>query len=172
MKRAITIVVCASAIIAGGLLCYLLQPDIPVVEVEPTGGYSPQRAAVVIPDGLQNLAGNYVRGDGTGYNLRLVLDGQGTFSATWHGCLGKYGDADGYWYLEGARLGFIPISETGMMQGYLKSLEALRFKDNWILVPAAEEEREFYERWGVSRLFVLSKRGKHLSRTVNSQFDA
>jgi len=42
------------------------------------------------------------------------------------------------------------------MKGHLKTLDVLKYKDGWIFVRA--DDRDFYERNGVSRFSCLQKR--------------
>lgn len=102
------------------------------------------------------IVGSYYRGDGTGYNIYLTLNKDGTYAAKWCGCLGKYGDAAGKWILKDRQIIFKPTEEKDMMVGHLKSLDIFKFKGEWIFVPSAE--RESYDKWGVSRYSCFQKR--------------
>ena len=103
------------------------------------------------------MAGSYYRGDGLGYNVSLLLQTNGDYSAEWHGCLGKYGEAAGKWSLAGNRIVLTPSKEEGMMKGHLRSLVVLRFHGDWILVPTDRRESEVYDKWGVSRYSCFQK---------------
>lgn len=113
-----------------------------------TSESSPNAAAV---------SGHYYRGDGLGYNVYLTLESDGRYAAEWRGCLGKYGEANGTWRLEGRRIIFSPSQETGAMKGHLRALEALPFDGDWILVPTHQEDRRFYKTSGISRLSCFQK---------------
>jgi len=108
------------------------------------------------PPNTKAVAGSYYCGDGTGYNVTLALKNDGTYSGEWHGCLGKYGDASGNWKLSDKRIILTPKKETGMMQGHLKALDVLKYKDGWIFVRA--NDRDFYDKHGVSRYSCFQKR--------------
>jgi hypothetical protein len=108
------------------------------------------------PPDAQTVAGSYYRGDGTGYNIYLTLKADGKYTAEWHGCLGKYGAASGRWRLKDKSITFKPSKEEGMMQGHLKTLNVFKFKGRWIFVPT--DDREFYDKWGVSRYSCYQKR--------------
>jgi hypothetical protein len=91
----------------------------------------------------EQLVGRWYRGDGTGYNIHLILKGNLTYSAEWTGCLGTYGKAHGKWALDKGVISFTPAEETDMMKGHLKSLEVIREAHDIVLVPP--EERESYK---------------------------
>lgn len=110
------------------------------------------------PSNAVAVAGSYYRGDGLGYNVSLTLEANGNYSAEWHGCLGKYGEASGKWSLADARITFTPSKEEDMMKGHLKSLDVLKFQGDWILVPTEKHEREFYDKMGVSRFSCFQKK--------------
>ena len=112
------------------------------------------------PSNAKSVAGTYYRGDGLGYNVSLTLKENGKYTAEWHGCLGKYGDGSGKWSVTNKRITFTPSKEEGMMKGHLQSLDVLKFKGDWILVPIDKRDREFYDKWGVSRLSCFQKREK------------
>src|SRR5262245_49099409 len=75
------------------------------------------------PPNAKAVAGSYYCGDGLGYNVTLKLKENGSYSAEWHGCLGKYGDASGSWRLSDKRIVFTPKKETDMMKDHLKTLD-------------------------------------------------
>ena len=108
------------------------------------------------PPDAKAVAGSYYRGDGLGYNITLTLKENGSYSAEWHGCLGKYGDASGTWKLSDKRIVLNPKKERDMMKGHLKTLDVLKFKGAWIFVRA--DDREFYDKHGVSRFSCFQKR--------------
>lgn len=97
------------------------------------------------------LAGRYYRGDGKGYSIDLTLAVDGHYAATWRGCLGPYGKADGKWKLATNHVVFTPDRETDMMVGHLRSLEILKFQGHWIFVPEEKRRRQCYEQCGVNR---------------------
>jgi len=107
------------------------------------------------PPNAKAVVGSYYRGDGTGYNICLTLKENGKYTAERHGCLGKYGEASGHWTLSDKRIAFKPAKEKDMMKGHLKSLDVLKFKGQWILVPS--DDREFYDKYGVSRYSCFQK---------------
>jgi len=109
------------------------------------------------PGDRKTLAGDYFTGDGLGYNLRLALLPDGAYTAEWHGCLGKYGDASGTWNLLNRHIDFYPSNETGMMKGHLRKLRTRQFKGKWVLIPMNERWR-FYDRWEVSRLSCFQRK--------------
>ena len=123
----------------------------PLVEVaQPSFTFTIVHGTPVTPVESANLSGDYYRGDGTGYNLSLALHQGGTYAASWYGCVGLYGTATGEWALASGDLKFTPIEETEMMQGHLRSLEPMAHAGHWILVPTEDEDREVYDKWGVS----------------------
>ena len=110
------------------------------------------------PRDAKAVAGSYYRGDGIGYNIYLTLKENGEYTAEWHGCLGKYGEASGQWTLTDKRIVFRPAKEEDMMKGHLKSLDVLRYKGQWIFVPS--DDHEFYDKYGVSRYSCFQKQEK------------
>lgn len=107
------------------------------------------------PPDTKAVAGSYYCGDGLGYNVTLTLKEDGSYSAEWHGCLGKYGDASGRWKLLDRRIVFTPKKETDMMKDHLKTLDVLKYKGGWIFVRA--DHRDFYDQHGVSRYSCFQK---------------
>jgi hypothetical protein len=112
------------------------------------------------PPNAKAIVGSFYRGDGTGYNIYLTLKENGKYTAEWHGCLGKYGEASGKWKLAGQRISFSPSKEDGMMKDHLRSLDTCKFKGQWIFIPMDKSDRKFYDKWGVSRYSCFQKAGK------------
>jgi hypothetical protein len=112
------------------------------------------------PSSAKVIAGTYYRGDGLGYNISLTLSEDGKYTAEWHGCVGKYGEASGKWGLNDKQITLTPSKEEGMMKGHLQTLDVMKFRGDWILVPTAKGEREFYDKWGVERSSCFQKREK------------
>jgi hypothetical protein len=110
------------------------------------------------PTSAKAVSGAYYRGDGLGYNVSLTLRKNGKYTAEWRGCLGKYGEASGTWRLNDKRITLSPSKEDGLMKGHLKSLDVLKFNGDWILVSTEQRDREFYDKWGVSRFSCFQKR--------------
>jgi len=108
------------------------------------------------PPNVKSVLGSYYCGDGTGYNVTLTLKEDGTYSGEWHGCLGKYGDASGSWKLSDKRIVLTPKKETDMMQGHLKTLDVLKYKNGWIFVRA--DHRDSYDKYGVSRYSCFQRK--------------
>src|SRR2546423_13368242 len=111
--------------IAVGILFLSLGAILAPCAEEPEKGTPEARA------NAKAVAGNYYRGDGTGYNIYLTLKEKGKYMAEWHGCLGKYGEAAGQWTLADKRITLKPTKEKDMMEGHLKSLDVLKFKREW-----------------------------------------
>jgi hypothetical protein len=115
-----------------------------------------EKGEPAVPTNTMAVAGSYYCGDGTGYNVTLTLKKDGSYSAEWHGCLGKYGDASGSWKLSDKRIVLTPKKEAGMMQGHLRTLDVLKYKGSWIFVRA--DDKDFYDKHGVSRYSCFQKR--------------
>src|SRR5438132_11036203 len=81
------------------------------------------------------LAGSYFRGKGLAYNFHLRLEAGGQFTAKWHSCLYKSGEASGNWSLSDNRITFSPPIEGEMLQRPMESLTVLKFKGQWVLAP-------------------------------------
>lgn len=61
---------------------------------------------------VASLAGQYFEGDGLGVNWSLTLTSKGSFSFTWHGCLGLYDESEGNFAVEGGALVLRPAKPT------------------------------------------------------------
>src|SRR2546423_9879807 len=129
--------------IAVGILFLSLGAILAPCAEEPEKGTPEARA------NAKAVAGTYYRGDGAGYNIYLTLKENGKYTAEWHGCLGKNGEASGQWTLADKRITFNPSREEDMMKGHLKKLDVLKFRGQWIFVPS--DDRQFYDKYGVSR---------------------
>jgi|ERR1043166_2518820 hypothetical protein len=121
-------------------------------------GEEKEKGTPEAPPNAEAVAGDYYRGDGTSYNIYLTLKANGKYTAEWHGCLGKYGEASGQWTLKDKQIVFKPSKERDMMTGHLKALDVLKFKGAWIFVPT--DDRDFYDKWGVSRYSCFQKQEK------------
>jgi hypothetical protein len=108
------------------------------------------------PPNAQAVAGSYYCGDGLGYNVTLTLKDNGTYSGEWQGCLGKYGEASGTWTLSDKRIVLTPTNEEGNMKGHLRTLDVMKYKGGWIFARA--DDRDFYDKRGVSRSSCFQKR--------------
>jgi hypothetical protein len=151
MSRVLKITFVLSTICFGAITFHLIRPESVVAQsTHASYVYKPKKGISASPTDARMLAGHYYRGDGTGYNIELNLKSNGTYSAEWHGCLGTYGKAAGVWNLAGTQVVFVASKETDMMRGHLKRLEVLKFQGHWILLPTKRDDREFYDKWGVS----------------------
>jgi hypothetical protein len=137
-------------------ICYLLIFAVGVVWATD----EKEKGTPEVPSSAKAVAGSYYRGDGLGYNISLILKEDGKYTTEWHGCLGKYGEASGKWSLNDKSITFTPSKEEGMMKGYLRSLDIMKFTGDWILVPTEKRDREFYDKWGVNRSSCFQKREK------------
>jgi hypothetical protein len=104
---------------------------------------------------LRPVAGNYYRGNGTGYNINLDLRPDGSYDANWRGCLGVYGTARGHWTVDGEHVLLTPTKETDMMRGHLKRLDFATHEGRLILLPS--NDREFYDKHGASRFSCFQR---------------
>jgi hypothetical protein len=123
-----------------------------------SGAEQKEKGTPEAPPNAKAVAGNYYRGDGTGYNIYLTLLKNGTYTAQWRGCLGEYGTASGTWAVTEKRIVLKPVKEKDMMKGHLKVLDVLRYKGQWIFVPS--DDRDFYDKYGVSRYSCFQKQEK------------
>jgi hypothetical protein len=126
--------------------------------VAASGAEQKEKGTPEAPPNAKAVAGNYYRGDGTGYNIYLTLLKNGTYTAQWRGCLGEYGTASGTWAVTEKRIVLKPVKEKDMMKGHLKVLDVLRYKGQWIFVPS--DDRDFYDKYGVSRYSCFQKQEK------------
>jgi len=85
--------------------------------------------------GLEQIAGTYYLGDGLGFNFRLVIQPDGTFSYTWQGCLGTYAKVSGTAFLRNGELVLKPSSQQGDPRLDTRFLP-VRWGDRQYLVPS------------------------------------
>lgn len=116
---------------------------------------SPKKGTPEAPSEPGEVLGEYYRGDGMGYNVTLVLSENGRYSAVWHGCLGKYGEANGRWEVKEKQITLDPMHEEGSLEGHLSVLDVLRYEEGWIFVRA--DDRDFYDKHGISRYSVFQR---------------
>jgi hypothetical protein len=98
------------------------------------------------PANPMELAGRFVKSDFT-TAISLTLCSNGTYSAQWEADVGNGGEAAGSWRLSGTELVLAPVTESGLMRDYLRTLDIYRFQSKWLLVAA--RDRKNYERFGV-----------------------
>ena len=103
----------------------------------------------------KQLAGSYYCGDGLGYNVTINFDDAGTYTASWHGCLGEYGTAKGTWAVAGKLITLKPIAETGMMKGHLRQLNIVRKKGGFVFVPDLKDD--YYRKYGADDYSAFHK---------------
>ena len=89
------------------------------------------------------LVGGWYQGDGLGYNVTLTLNTDGSYIASWRGCLGLYGTAAGNWKVDEDVIVLTPASETDMMVGHLRTLKILSRHGAAVLANAADHENRF-----------------------------
>ena len=104
------------------------------------------------------LAGRYYRGDGTGYNVTIVLDESGGYRATWIGCLGEYGTAKGSWSVSGSLVALSPDFESGMMKGHLQVLHIVAKDDVQVLVPDLDDD--YYKKYGADKYSAFHRQAE------------
>jgi hypothetical protein len=46
------------------------------------------------------------------------------------------------------------------MKEHLRSLEVLKFKNDWVFVPTDPKHRALYDKWGISRYSCFQKENK------------
>ncbi len=80
--------------------------------------------------------GRYYKGDGLGTNISIVLAADGSYEATWTGCLGNYGNSKGRWEIEGTMLTFLPSAEDGMLEDFLGEMKIVEYKGQAAFVAA------------------------------------
>jgi hypothetical protein len=85
-----------------------------------------------------SAAGRWYRGDGLGENIYLNLREDGTYEATWRGCLGEYGKASGRWSRTAGEVALTPRGEEGMMKGQFRTLVVIVEKEETKLIPKGD----------------------------------
>jgi hypothetical protein len=144
---------------AGLSLCADEPRDTP-----PTAG---TKVIVVAPDGstkeveervlVKGLVGEYICGDGLGYNLNLHLKDGGHFECIWKGCLGEYGKSAGEWVVGRQGVKLAPVTAEGnLKEKPLGHLQVVRFQRHLLLLP--DRDRDWFEKNGPDRLCCLHKR--------------
>jgi hypothetical protein len=163
MSPVLRITFALGAVCASAVLYYLVRSD--AVETDAhteTFHHKPRRGVVERPADPKMLAGSYYQGDGLGFNIVLTLNPSNTYTERWYGCLGTYAEASGSWTLADTRIVFTPSMETGAIHSRLKSLDVLRFQDQWILVSTDKNDRELYDSEGITRLSCFQDTGSIL----------
>ena len=105
------------------------------------------------------LTGSYYRGDHTGYNIYLDLLADGTYNATWRGCLGVYGTARGTWRITGERVILSPSEETDMMKGHLRELHVVQYQGQTVFVPDLRDD--YYRKYGADEYAAFHREQRH-----------
>jgi hypothetical protein len=101
--------------------------------------------------------GEFVVGDGLGYNLRLVLGPNRQFNCTWTGCLGVYGTASGKWTVNEVGLQLFAKKSEPMLKSWLPSLlHIVAIENQYLLVP--DKDRQSFETSGPSHFYCLHKK--------------
>jgi hypothetical protein len=95
------------------------------------------------------FAGNYYNGDGLGVNISLTLAPDGSYAATWHGCLGLYGEGSGNWRITGKTLTLSPWMATDMIKKLPKTLDVVERDGRVVFVEP--DGRDFFKKYGISR---------------------
>jgi hypothetical protein len=103
----------------------------------------------------RGLVADYYTGDGLGYNIQLSLRADGTFSATWYGCVGNYGDASGNWVRAGDRVTFDNRASKGRLANHLRG--AIIVKGDGFPALVLDQGRKFYDEHGLSRVSALQR---------------
>jgi len=93
----------------------------------------------------RQLAGEWYRGDGLGYNLTLTVGEDGRYRATWNGCVGEYGRAAGTWSQRNGHVSLSPTEETEMMVNHLRELTVVTYRGKLLLVPSGRDGNFFVE---------------------------
>jgi hypothetical protein len=109
-----------------------------------------EKASAGLLTNAQSLAGAYYRGDGLSYNLDLILRTNGEYTAKWHSCLYKSGEASGSWSLSGRLITFTPPLDGEMLRGQLKAVELRQANGEWELVPTDGQGERAHDQNGVT----------------------
>ena len=86
------------------------------------------------PQSRDPLSGAWYTGDGLGVNITIHFRPDGSYSADWFGCMGRYGRAAGSWTLTASVVELTPTLEEDMLKGFLRRLE----------VESAEEPKHLF----------------------------
>jgi hypothetical protein len=100
----------------------------------------------VPPPIAAQFAGTYYQGDGLGVQIHLTLAADGSFTGTWDGCMGRYGDSDGNWSVSGKSLSLSPHRETEMMKNYARTFDIVKTDKGFVFV--AEKDRRHFKEYG------------------------
>lgn len=112
---------------------------------------------MLMPTGTidHRLVADYYTGDGMGYNLDLSLLADGTYSCTWTGCMGPYGNASGVWARSGDSVSFINRESTGALTNYLRGATVVDGGRFPALV--LEQGQEYYRKYGLDEYSALQR---------------
>ena len=86
------------------------------------------------PIPAKRLVGKWYSGT-TGSIVFLTLNRDSTYEADREGCMGPLSFTRGNWKLSQTTLTLTPTEETGMLHGDIPSLDVLRYKRGYALVP-------------------------------------
>lgn len=82
-------------------------------------------------------------GDGEGFNLKIEFFGT-KYRATWHGCMGEYGRAEGDFIKAAYHIRFSPKTETGMMANRFRSMRIVRSEGQDYLIDVDDKNAMKY----------------------------
>ncbi len=116
-----------------------------------------EKATAEAPPNAQAVAGSYYKGTGLAYNLNLTLQPSGEYTAAWDSCLYKPGKAAGQWRLSDKRITFTPPMEGEMMRGSIETVEILKLRGEWVLLPIDNQSLKLYDRDGVTPFSCFQK---------------
>jgi hypothetical protein len=105
-----------------------------------------------IPPSVAALVGTYRRDEMSGDEVSLSLRLDKTFTANLfvHTQI-KTRRTTGRWTLAGDHISLTAVAEHDIILNHVGELEALRFRDGWILLPTTSRIRSHYEEFGVTR---------------------
>lgn len=107
---------------------------------------------VPVPPAIaKQFAGTYYEGDGLGCKIHITLASDGSFTGTWDGCLGRYGDSNGNWSVAGQTLTLSPHREHEMMEKFARTFDVVKTDKGFVLV--AEKDRQHFKEYGPSTTY-------------------
>jgi hypothetical protein len=152
MRRIVIASVIAVFFVGGSVAYYAAVRSPSPVSTPP----KPQPPHVPVPDAdAAKFAGTYYHGDGLGMSLHLTLKPDGSYAATWHGCLGLYGEATGNWRVSAKTLILSPFEEKENMVGYLRTLDIV--DDGKRVVFVQPEDRAHFKEYGVHQYWCFQR---------------
>ena len=144
----------------------LLGASLFAVTVSAVSAAEPERQAKAETFTVEQLAGDYYRGNGLSLNVSVQLSDDGDYAASWDGCVLEIGAATGTWMVTGNVITLKPtrLSETAFggnsRKNLLRKLTVHRGSDGvLVLLPELKDDhaRSRFKKHGITRETAFHK---------------